>query len=89
MHVLKGCEALALLVETDDFGAHTAQYIHVGSSSGGAGAGAGADEVARLARLQRLVERDFQRDAAQRALLWPLCDVIAHAKRQAAHAARK
>ena len=66
------CEALSLLVDTEDYSSYTTQYISPKDRN----------DVAELVKLQAFVSANFQTESKHRDAMRPLLDAIAKVKRQ-------
>ena len=74
-HIFKGCVALSLLVETEDFSSYPSDYIDMSSKEN--------IDVRNLLKLGELCGKEFNRDHSKRGLIRPLMDFINRTKRQA------
>jgi hypothetical protein len=72
-HLFKICEALAMIVDTEDYNTYTAQYFDVKDS----------DDVEQLMKLHAVCTKEFQNDSTYRGGIRPLMDALNKVKRQA------
>lgn len=73
--IFKGCVALSLLVETEDFTSYPSDYLELSSRENA--------DVRNLFRLGEICTSEFNRDHSKRGAIRPLMDFINRTKRQA------
>lgn len=73
-YLFKCCEALAMIVDTEDFKTYPQQYYDLQD----------ADDVSQMMKLLTICTQEFQGEAAYRSAVRPLTDTLNKVKRQAA-----